>query len=60
MNNMFENYPDVVDIPTLCQMLNIGKNTAYKLLHDSKIKYMKIGKNYKIPKCYLIEYVLNC
>ena len=56
---VFGHYPDVVDIKQLCKMLNIGKNTAYELIHSGKLKYVKIGKVYKIPKNCIIEFLEN-
>lgn len=56
---MFNKYPDIVDVKQLCKMLNIGKNTAYKLLTDNKIKYVKIGRVYKIPKRHIEDFVQN-
>jgi len=54
---MFKGYPDVVTVKQLCKMLNIGKNSAYELIHSGKLKCVKIGKVYKIPKKYIIEYL---
>ena len=56
---MFSKYPDVVDVKQLCKMLNIGKNTAYALIHSEKLKYVKIGKVYKIPKKFIVKYLEN-
>lgn len=55
---MFENYKDLVGINELREMLGgIGRNKAYGLLKANKIKYVKIGSNYKIPKKCVIEYL---
>jgi excisionase family DNA binding protein len=54
---MFEEYPDVVTIDDLIKMLNIGRNSAYKLIKDKKIKSILIGKIHRIPKIYIIEYL---
>ena len=56
---MLEEYPDVLNIKQLCTALDIGKNTAYKLINSGNIKSLKIGKVHKIPKCYVIEYIIN-
>jgi excisionase family DNA binding protein len=56
---MFENYPDVVSVDDLQEMLGIGKNTAYKLVKDKIIKSVQIGRQHKIPKCYIIDFLLN-
>jgi len=57
--NLFGGYKDIVTVNELCEMLNIGKNTAYELLQSGAIKSIKIGKVYRIPKKYVIEYIEN-
>lgn len=57
---MFTNYPDIVNIEQMRKMLGgIGVNLAYKLLKQGKIKSMKIGREYKIPKSCIIQYLLD-
>jgi len=57
-NRMFSNYPDVVDVPQLQSMLGgIGKQSTYKLLKNSAIKSIRIGKIYRIPKVNVISYL---
>ncbi|MGN1297030.1 MAG: helix-turn-helix domain-containing protein [Clostridia bacterium] len=57
---MFTSYPDIVDITQMRKMLGgIGVTLAYKLLKQGKIKSMKIGREYKIPKSFIIEYLLE-
>ena len=60
MKKMFSKYPDVVSVSELMDMLHIGKNTAYELLQSGKIKSIKIGKKYRIPKSFVIEYLQRC
>ena len=54
---MFNSYPDVLSVKQLCEILDIGKNTAYKLLQSGEIKNIKIGKIYKIPKKEVRRYI---
>lgn len=57
---MFTSHPDIVDITQMRKMLGgIGVTLAYKLLKQGKIKSMKIGREYKIPKSFIIEYLLE-
>lgn len=56
---IFENYPDIVGIQQLMEMLQIGQVLAYKLIKNGDIKSRKIGREYKIPKQSVIEYVLK-
>lgn len=58
-NNIFEKYPDVITIQQLMQMLHIGKNKAYELIHNGTIQTVKIGKKYIIPKVAVIQFLSN-
>lgn len=40
---------DIIDINQLCVYLDIGKNTAYRLLNSGEINGFKIGSVWKIP-----------
>ncbi|MBO0468526.1 helix-turn-helix domain-containing protein [Enterococcus plantarum] len=57
--NIFQKWPDVVDVGQLCKMLKIGKHTAYNLLRNNEIYHIKIGRIYKIPKSSIIKYLLK-
>ena len=51
---MFADYPDVVDVSGLQSMLgNIGRQTAYELVR----KGTKVGKLYRIPKINVIAFL---
>lgn len=50
-------YDDVLTIADLIDYLAIGKNTAYTLVREGKIKSFRIGRNYKIPKQAVIDYI---
>ncbi len=55
---MFETYPDVVEVDDLCNMLGgISRKLAYRLLANREIKSIRIGRAYKIPKAFIIEYL---
>ena len=57
--NLFKAFDDIVSVEELCKMLHIGRNKACELLRSRKIKSVRIGKVYKIPKKYVIEYLEN-
>lgn len=58
-NKIFHDYPDIVNIKDLQKMLGIGRNKAYELLKTNQIQSIKIGRDYKIPKVYVIEYLIK-
>lgn len=57
---MFVEYPDVVGVPDMRKMLGgISKKLAYRLLSRNEIHSIKVGREYKIPKCAIIDYLLR-
>ena len=54
---MFNDYPDVLTIEDLQIALNIGRSTAYRLIRNGGIRHLRIGKNIKIPRRYLMDYI---
>ncbi len=56
--DIFDDYPDVVTFEQLREMLgNIGKTLAYTLLKNNEIDSFKMGRNYRILKSKVIEYL---
>lgn len=54
---MFEQYEDIMTVNELAEALRIGTSQAYKLLKVRKICGFKEGKDWKIPKSSLVEYI---
>ena len=54
---MFENYPDIITINNLAEMLHIGKSSAYVLLRNKLIRHVKVGKKYIISKAAVIAFL---
>ena len=54
---MLNRYSDILTVDELCEVLKIGKNTAYALLKSGEIKSVKIGRVYKIPKKNVVKYL---
>lgn len=54
---MLNQYDDIITIDELCDILMIGKNLAYRLLTEKKIKAFRIGKKWKIPKSSVEKFI---
>jgi len=54
---MFDEYPDIITIENLMSMLNIGKSSVYSLLQSNRIKHVRVGRKYIIPKQSVIAFV---
>jgi len=57
---MFHDYPDVVTVKQLQEMLQISKPTVYMLLRENEIPHRRIGVKYIIPKRGVERYLLDC
>ena len=56
---MFPEYPDVVNVKQLQQMLGISRHLAYDLIEGGDIQAILVGNAFRIPKVSVINYVLK-
>ena len=54
---MFNDLPDVLTVDDLQNALGIGRSTAYRLIRRGDIRHLRIGRNIKIPRRYLVDYI---
>ena len=54
---MLKQYPDVLTVDQLCQVLQISKKLAYKLLSEQAIPSRKIGRSYRISKQEVLKFI---
>ncbi len=54
---MLKDYNDVLIPEDIQKILKVGRNVVYKYLAEGKIKSMRIGGKYRIPKLYLLEFI---
>ena len=54
---MLENYRDVLVIEDIMDILQIGRNSAYKLINSGEIRALRVGRNIRIPKVFLLDYL---
>ena len=50
---------DIITIKDVCEVLGIGRNTAYRLLQDNEISSKRIRRKYIIPRKSLEIYIHN-
>lgn len=54
----FSDFPDVVTVQEMCQMLGgINVKTGRRLLQENQIQHFKIGRIYYIPKAHIMSYL---
>lgn len=57
MEDMLNDYSDILLPEDVQKILHVGRNTVYSYLADGKIKSIRIANKYRIPKRYLIEFL---
>ena len=53
----YDELPLTLRVEDLTSILDIGRNTAYELVRCKKIRSIRIGKQLRIPKDALVEYL---
>ena len=54
---MLEQFPDILTVKDLQDILSVGRSKAYAILHSGELQYITIGKQIRIPKKYLLDYL---
>ncbi len=54
---MLKDYPDVLTISDLMEILHCCENMVYKLLNNGDIKAKKMGRKWLVPKISVIKYL---
>ena len=54
---MLKEYPDVMNIEQMCEILGISTKTGYRILREGKVCCIKVGRAYRIPKAHLFTYL---
>ena len=55
----FDELPLTLRVEDLMPILGIGRNTAYELVRSKQIFSVKIGRQLRIPKQALIDYLTS-
>lgn len=56
---MLKDYPDVLTVEQVAQILHIGINAAYRLVNSQEIGYRRIGKSIRVPKVCVVDYLVS-
>jgi len=56
---IFAEYPDILTVAQLQKMLHISRQLSYELINSGQIRAIKVGNSYRIPKIYVIDFVMK-
>ena len=54
---MFESLDDILTIEEVAEVLKLGTTNTYRIVRSGQLKGYKEGKDWKIPKSSLIDYI---
>ena len=53
----FTDYPDVLTTKDIREILGVSTKTLLQLIHAGKLRSIKVGRSYRIPKLYLLQFL---
>ncbi len=56
---MFKQYPDVVNVEQVCEMLKLSRTKVYELIRNGDIRRIPCGRVIKVAKVTVIDFVLQ-
>jgi len=54
---VFKDYPDVLDVKQVSQLLGVSTKTVYRLLRSGTLDSLKVGREFRVPKVNVMKYV---
>lgn len=57
MYKSFNDYPDILNVADIQEILGIGRKQAYELAHSGQFHVINIGKRIKVSKSVLISWI---
>jgi len=55
--DLFVEYPDLLTIDNLKNMLCIGRNSAYELVRSGVVASFRVGRSHRILKQSVLDYI---
>jgi excisionase family DNA binding protein len=56
----WKDLPLVLHVKDLSTLLSVSHNTAYELVRSGRIRSIRVGRNYRIPRDAVEEYLCRC
>ena len=54
---VLKDYPDVLTVEDMSKALGVSSKTGYQLVRKNKVRHLKMGRTYRIPKVQLLAYM---
>ncbi|MEA5015927.1 MAG: helix-turn-helix domain-containing protein [Candidatus Limiplasma sp.] len=54
---VFKEYPEVLDVKQVSQLLGVSTKTVYKLVKNGSLAALRIGREFRFPKVLIMKYM---
>jgi excisionase family DNA binding protein len=59
MEKSINEYRDLLTVEEVAEVFRVHKSTVYKLIKSGELRALKLGREYKCPKSYIIDNFFN-
>ena len=60
LSDLLNQYPPVLSVKQVAEILSVSLNTAYMLIRSKQIHIIRVVRSYRIPLDAVIKYLDNC
>ena len=57
LSNLLNQYPPVLSVKQVAEILAVSHNTAYALVRSGQIHSVRVGRSYRVPLDAVIDYL---
>ena len=54
---VFKEYPDILNVKQVSSLMDVSTKTVYKLIKAEILPFLKVGREFRIPKVSLMQYM---
>lgn len=56
---IFEEYPKMLTVEEMCDILNVARETGYRMIRRGEFEVLKLGRIIRIPKNQVLKYIID-
>jgi excisionase family DNA binding protein len=50
-------YPNIMNVEQISEIIGVSTKTVYKLIRGGELPCLKVGREYRIPKVMILQYM---
>lgn len=56
---MYDDYNEILTVPQLAELLQVGMNTAYFLVNSGEVESFKVKNSYRIQRSAVTDFIVR-